>query len=35
MMASDGKGDCANNVTRLGHLDIPGGGQVVVRGTFA
>ncbi len=35
MMASGGNGDCANNVRRLGHLDIPGGGQVVVRGNYA
>jgi hypothetical protein len=34
-MTSSAHGVVASNVKRLGHLDIPGGGQVVVQGTRA
>jgi len=34
-MAADANGAVALNVKRIGHLDIPGGGQVVVQGKTA
>jgi hypothetical protein len=34
-MAADANGVVALNVKRIGHLDIPGGGQVVVQGKTA
>jgi len=34
-MPTDGNGDYAHKVKRIGHLDIAGGGQVVVRGNYA
>jgi hypothetical protein len=34
-MLDQPKGEIASNVKRLGHLDIAGGGQVVVQGDYA
>ena len=34
-MAERGKGALARNVRRLGHLDLPGAGQVTIAGDYA
>ena len=34
-MTQNGEFQLARNVRRVGHLDIPGGGQVVVQGSYA
>ena len=34
-MPTDAKFELAKNIKRIGHLDLPGGGQVVVQGNYA